>query len=80
MLLFVQCGTVMVRQKVNYVDRPLAVSIFSNVAPFEKCLEIDLEWCLNLGLQTCGTSEGMSHWLLEHVSLQLCLLIKNTIM
>ena len=39
MLLYVQCGTVMVRPKVNYVDRPLAVSIFSNVAPFEKSLD-----------------------------------------
>ena len=39
MLLYVQCGTVMGQPKVNYVDRPLAVSIFSNVAPFEKSLD-----------------------------------------
>ena len=44
MLLYVQCGTVMVRPKVNYVDRPLAVSIFSNVAPFEKSLDTPALW------------------------------------
>ena len=39
MLLYVQCGTVMVQLKVNYVGRPFAVSIFSNVAPYEKSLD-----------------------------------------
>ena len=39
MLLYVQSGTVMVRPKAHYVDRPLAISIFSNVAPFEKSLD-----------------------------------------
>ena len=39
MLLYVQCGTVKVQPKVNYIDRPLAVSIFFNVAPFEKSLD-----------------------------------------
>ena len=37
--MYTVCDFVMVRSKVNYVHRPLGVSIFSNVAPFEKSLD-----------------------------------------
>ena len=41
---YVQCDFVMVRPKVHYVHRPLGVSIFSNVAPFEKSLNTKQGW------------------------------------
>ena len=53
-VLYTVCDFVMVRSKVNYVRRPLGVSIFSNVAPFEKGLDTpDIQYDVTEEARNC---------------------------